>query len=359
MKLGIIGLPNSSKTTIFNALTGDDRPTGQQVVGKLETHSAMVDVPDPRVDQLSALFNPRKTTRAKVSYMDIAGLGKGVGQGGLSGPFRNQISNVDGFVHVVRAFDDPTVPHPEGSISPARDVATMDTEFLLADLVIVEKRLERLTADLKRASKKDQPLIEKEIALFERLQQELENEIPLRNLALSTEEEKELRSFAFLTLKPVLVLLNTGDQDLEPADLLDYAHAGCAVATIKGRLEMEIAQLSGEERIEFLKEYQITEAGMNRIIRLSYDLIGLQSFFTVGEDEVRAWTIKRGATAVEAANAIHTDIAHGFIRAEVISFTDVMLHQGWAAARAAGAFRLEGKEYLVQDGDIVHFRFNV
>ncbi len=359
MILGIIGLPNSSKTTIFNALTGSDRPVGQQVAGKLESYTAVVDVPDPRVDQLSTLFHPRKTTYAKVSYMDIAGLGKGVGRKGLSGPFRNQIASTDGFVHVVRAFEDATVPHPEGSVDPARDVAIMDTELLLADLVVVETKLERLASELRRAPNKEKLAIQKEIALFERLQATLETETPLRNLTLTFKERRKLRSYAFLTLKPILLLINTGDEERDPADILSYPHAASIVATIKGRVEMEIAQLESEERDEFLREYGIAEAGLDRVIRLSYDLVGLQSFFTVGEDEVRAWTVHRGARAVEAAGVIHTDLSRGFIRAEVASYQQVLAHQGWSAARTAGAIQIEGKEYQVQDGEVLHVRFNV
>lgn len=359
MKLAIIGLPNSTKTTIFNALTGSDRPVGKQVTGKLESFMAMVDVPDPRVDRLSALFKPKKTTYAQVSYVDIAGLGKGVGQKGLEGPFRNQISAVDGFVHVVRDFEDEALPHPEGSIDPARDLDIIDSEFILCDLVQVENRLERLERDLQKASNKDRPGVEKEIALFKRLQESLENEVLLRDMDLAAEELDLMRSYAFLTLKPVLVLVNTGEQDLRPEEVLSYPHAKSALATIKGRLEMEISQLGNEERTEFLQEYSIEEPGLNRIIRLSYDLIGLQSFFTVGEDEVRAWTVKRGATAVEAAGAIHSDLAKGFIRAEVCSYEQVLDKGGYAQARSAGQVRLEGRDYIVQDGDILHVRFNI
>ena len=293
-----------------------------------------------------------------MSYIDIAGLGKGVGRGGLSGPFRNQISAADGYVHVVRAFEDPAIPHPEGSIDPARDVDMMDAEFILADLVAVESKLERLDHDLQRASNKDKPAVQKEVELFHRLQETLEAVQPLRNLVLTDEEQHTLRSYAFLSLKPMLVLLNTGDEDRDPAEFLTYAHAHSAVATIKGRVEMEIAQLGGADQADFLHEFGIREAGLNRIIRLSYDLIGLQSFFTVGEDEVRAWTVRRGATAIEAAGTIHTDLARGFIRAEVVNYQHVLQHNGFAEARAAGAVRLEGKDYPVQDGDILHVRFN-
>ncbi|MBN1318413.1 MAG: redox-regulated ATPase YchF [Anaerolineales bacterium] len=359
MKLAIIGLPNSTKTTVFNALTGSNRPVGVQVTGKLESFLAVVDVPDPRLSQLSALFKPQKTTHARVSYVDIAGLGKGVGQKGLGGPFRNQISAVDGFVHVVRAFEDDELPHPEGSIDPVRDINIIDSEFVLCDLLTVENRLQRLDKELLKASNKERPTVEKEIALFRRLQHALEEEILLRDLAYTPEELDAMSSYAFLTLKPVLVLINTGELDLDPNDVLSYPHASSATATIKGKLEMEIAQLGEEERSEFLQEYAISEPGLNRIIRITYELIGLQSFFTVGEDEVRAWTVRRGATAVEAAGVIHSDLAKGFIRAEVCNYRQVLDHGGYNQARSAGQVRLEGKDYVVQDGDILHVRFNV
>ena len=359
MELGIIGLPNSSKTTIFNALTRGDAPTAAVSSGKLEFHTAVVDVPDERVDRLSAIFQPKKTTYAKVTYTDIAGLDQGMAQKGLSGQLRNRIAQMDAFIHVIRAFEDESVPHPLGSTNPQRDLNILDGEMLLIDLVTVQNRLERIVEGIKRAKKgEERQALEEEQALFERLESALEEEMPLRDLALSPEELHGLRSFGFLTLKPVMVLVNTGDDVVPPETLVAYHHRHTALLSLQGRLEMEIAQLDLDEATVFMEEFGIAEPALDRMIRTSYDLVGLQSFFTVGEDEVRAWTVAKGATAVEAAGAIHSDLARGFIRADVVAYEDLMEAGGsMAEARKAGKARLEGKDYMVQDGDILHVRF--
>ncbi len=362
MHIAIIGLPNSTKTTVFNALTRGDLETAAFSSGQFEVHSAIVDVPDPRVDRLSAMFNPRKTTYAKVTYADIAGLAKGVSEGGLSGPLLNTISQSDALLHVVRAFEDPDVPHAEGSVDPCRDIAILDGELLLSDLLIVERRIERLQAQLKKGGDKTvKAANEAELALFLRLHEILNQNIPLRDMDLTPAEHKMLRNYGLLTLKPILVVLNVGDNP--PGDALealcDYRHRHTTVATLQGRLEMELAQMPPEEAAEFLAGYGISEPGLNRIIRRSYTLLGLHSFFTVGEDEVRAWTIPVGATAVEAAGVIHSDLARGFIRAEVISYDALTGAGSLTAARGKGLLRLEGKEYVVQNGDILNIRFNV
>jgi len=362
MQIAIIGLPNSTKTTIFNALTRGNRETSAFSTGQFEVHTAIVDVPDPRVDRLSAMFRPRKTTYARVTYADIAGLTKGVSEGGLSGPLLNTLSQSDALLHVVRAFEDPDVPHIEGSVNPRRDIEIMDTELLLSDLIIVERRIERLEAQLKKGGdKQTRAANEAELALMRRLHEQLEAGRPLRDLELTPAELKALRNFGLLTLKPLLIVLNVGDQSADCAldDLADYQHRHTSIACLQGRLEMELAQLPPEEVDEFLAEYNIAELGLNRVIRLSYDLLGLHSFFTVGEDEVRAWTIPVGATAVEAAGVIHSDLARGFIRAEVISYDDLIAAGSLAAARQRGLIRLEGKEYVVQNGDVLNIRFNV
>ncbi|MGC8779985.1 MAG: redox-regulated ATPase YchF [Anaerolineae bacterium] len=362
MQIAIIGLPNSTKTTIFNALTRGNRETSAFSTGQFEVHTAIVDVPDPRVDRLAAMFRPRKTTYAKVTYADIAGLAKGVSEGGLSGPLLNTLSQSDALLHVVRAFEDPDVPHIEGSVDPRRDIAIIDTELLLSDLIIVERRIERLEAQPKKGGDKQMRAAnEAELALMQRLHAQLDAGQPLRDLDLTPAELKALRNYGLLTLKPLLIVLNVGDQSADCAldDLADYQHRHTSIACLQGRLEMELAQLPPEEVDEFLAEYKITELGLNRVIRLSYDLLGLHSFFTVGEDEVRAWTIPVGATAVEAAGVIHSDLARGFIRAEVISYDDLIAAGSLAAARQRGLMRLEGKEYVVQNGDVLNIRFNV
>lgn len=358
MKLGIIGLPGAGKTTIFNALTRGDAPTGRNMGGRFDVLTAVVDVPDERVDRLSALFSPRKTTYAQVTYTDIAGLQKGMGEnGGLAGPLLNHLAGLDGFVHVVRAFEDALLPHPDGSVDPLRDLQALDTELLLNDLVIVEGKLERLAEGLQKGALKNRAEAVAEQALFERLQAALSEEIPLRDLPLEAAEEKALRGYGLLTLKPVLVVFNIGDDQDEVE--ASYSHARSEVVNLRGRLEAELAQLPPGEVELFMEEYGVTELGLKRVIRLSYDLLGLLSFYTVGEDEVRAWRVRRDATALEAAGAIHSDLARGFIRAEVIGVDELLALGGMAGARSAGRLRLEGKQYQVQDGEIVHVKFNV
>jgi GTP-binding protein YchF len=352
MKLGIIGLPQSGKTTIFNALTRGDTPTTASA-GRMEVHTAVVDVPDPRVDKLSAMFNPRKTMYAKVTYADIAGLEGGAVKSGISGQLLNQLAQMDGFLHVVRCFESDLVPHPAGSVDPARDVDTMLSELLLNDLVAVERKLERL-ADERRKGGSDKTMVERQIALFQRLQAVLSENEPLRKLEFSPDEMRELASYGLLTRKPILTVFNLGEGQAAPEIELDHKSVA-----LQGKLEMEIAQLPPEDATLFLEEYGIEELSLSKMIGLSYDLLQLQSFFTVGEDEVRAWTTRRGATAVEAAGEIHTDLQKGFIRAEVVSYHDLIELGGMNEAKAKGKLRLEGKEYPVKDGDIVHIRFNL
>ena len=357
MQIGIIGLPNSGKTTVFNALTGQARPTSAVTATKLEISTGTVDVPDPRVDRLAEIFKPRKKVYAKVTYADIAGLEKGVGRSGLSGPLRNQISQMDAFLHVVRAFEDPLVPHVEGSLNPQRDVSILDTEFILSDLVAIEKRLERLESDLKRAGKEREAAL-KEQALLLRLKESLEAEKPIRDAELKHEEEFSLRSFGFLSQKPALILVNTGDEVRAAQEYVAYEHRHSAAAVLLGKLEMEIAQMPPEDAEMFLQDFGIAVPGRLRVIRLSYDLLGLHSFLTAGEDECRAWTLRRGATALEAAGTVHTDLAKGFIRAEVFAYDDLIALGSESAVKSAGKFKLEGKEYIVKDGDVLNIRFS-
>jgi hypothetical protein len=362
MKLGIIGLPGAGKTTIFNALTKGNVPVGQNVGGRFEVVTAVVDVHDARVDILSGMFNPKKTTYARITYTDIAGLKKGASEGGgMSGELLNHLSGLDGFVHVVRAFENDLYPHPDGRVDPARDLAALDTEFILNDLGIVERRLEKLEGGLQRGAFKNKAEAQAELALFQQMKETLDGERPLRTLSLSDEQLKSLRGFGLLTLKPTVVIFNIGDDQEEVRP--DYDHPHTVVTNLRGKLEMELAQLNAagdeESLAMFMEEYGVTELSLDKIIRLSYDLMGLQSFFTVGEDEVRAWTIERGATAVDAAAAIHTDLAKGFIRAETVHYDDLVALGGLSAARTAGKLRQEGKTYLVQDGDVINIKFNL
>jgi GTP-binding protein YchF len=356
MRLGIIGLPQSGKTTLFNALTRGSQPTGV-ASGKMEVHTAVVDVPDPRVDRLSAMFKPKKTIYAKVTYADVAGLDGSAGKSGISGTLLNQLTQMDGFIHVVRVFEDENVAHPAGSIAPVRDIQTMDNEFILNDLIAVERRLERLAEERKKGGGRDKATIEREIVLFERMHAALNQETPLRDVDITAEEEKVFSGFGFLSRKPVLIVLNLSEGQAAPK--FDYPHKYSQIVVLQGKLEMDIAQLPPEEMEMFLQEYGIEEPSLNRMIRLSYDLLGLQSFFTVGPDECRAWTVHRGATAPEAAGEIHTDLQKGFIRAEVVHYDDLTGLGGMTEAKAHGKFRLEGKEYIVKDGDVLNIRFAI
>ena len=349
MKLGIIGLPQSGKTTIFNALTRGNTPTTASA-GRIEVHNAVVEVPDPRVTKLSAMFNPKKTIYAKVTYADIAGLETGSAKSGISGQLLNQLSQMDGFILVVRAFENDSVMHPSGSVGAKRDAESMLSELLLNDLIAVERKLERLVDERKKGGT-DKALNEKQTILFTRLNEALNNNIPLRKLEYSHEELKELASFGLLSRKPVLVVFNMSEGQAAPQMELDTPSVA-----LMGKLEMEIAQLSPDDAALFMEEYGIKELSLSRMINLSYDLLQVQSFFTVGEDEVRAWETKRGATAQESAGEIHTDLMRGFVRAEVVAYDDLISLGGMVEAKAKGKFRLEGKEYLVKDGDIVHIR---
>jgi GTP-binding protein YchF len=352
MKLGIIGLPQSGKTTIFNALTRGSTPTNASA-GRFEVHTAVVDVPDPRVTRLSEMFKPRKTIYAKVTYADIAGLDTGMAKSGISGQLLNQLTQMEAFLHVVQAFESEVVPHPSGSVDPARDANGMVEELLLNDLITVERKLDKLVEERKKGGT-DKADNERQTALFQKLHAALSENKPARTVEVTQEEEKVLASFGLLTRKPLLTVFNLSEGQSMPSVSLDHE----AIA-LQGKLEMEIAQLPAEDAGTFMQEYGIEELSLKRMIRLSYDLLNQQSFFTVGEDEVRAWTTRRGATAQESAGEIHTDLQRGFVRAEVVHYDDLVSLGGMNEAKAKGKLRLEGKEYLVKDGDIVHIRSSI
>jgi GTP-binding protein YchF len=356
MEIGVIGLPNSGKTTIFNALTRSHTATAAFSSGQLEVHTAVVDVPDERVDRLSEMFHPRRTIYAQVTYNDIAGLGKGAGKTGISGPLLNAIAANDALMLVVRAFQDEGVPHPDGSVDPARDLVTMETELILNDMTTIDRRLERLNGMKHRGTPEERKRMVQEEDLLRRLMAVLDEERPLRVVALSEEEQKMLGGFGLLSLKPLLRVINAGDDDREQGftALLDER-----TLFLRGKLEAEIAQMAPDEAREFLAGFGIDEPGLNRAIRLCYAMLGLESFFTVGEDEVRAWTVPVGTPALEAAGVIHSDLQKGFIRAETIRYDELVAAGSLAEARKHGKLRLEGREYIVQDGDILHIRFNL
>ncbi|NPA06859.1 MAG: redox-regulated ATPase YchF [Chloroflexi bacterium] len=353
MQLGLIGLPQSGKTTVFNALTGSRIPLTMST-GRVEVHTAVVKVPDPRVDALAERFGSRKRTYATITYADIAGLsGKATGE--LPGALRNILQQMDALVHVVRAFPNPAVPHPLGHVAPQRDVDLLEQELLLHDLMTVERRLARIQEERQKGARPKEVLAREE-AVFQRLYDALSQDIPLRAVALSAEEERLLRGFGLLTRKPLLILLNLDDEGDPPEIVLPHPER-TKVAWLRGRLEMELAQLDPEDAAYFREEFGLTETGQARLIRLSYELLDRITFYTVGEKEARAWSLPRGSTALDAAAAIHTDLAKGFIRAEVIPFDELMALGDWATARGQGKIRLEGKDYVIQDGDVILIRF--
>ncbi len=357
MRLGIIGLPNSGKTTIFNALTGQNIETAA-AAGRFEVHTAVVRVPDERLTRLSACYQPRKTTYIQVTYSDIAGLDKGVGEGGIQGRFRQELEQVDGFVQVLRNFVDDKVPHPYDTIDPVRDIELLEGELLLNDLVALETRLERIENEIRNKGRRVLKAVRDEGELLAGMQQELEAGRPLRACALTPAQHKVLRGYGFLTLKPTLIVLNQDEAGQDVA--LPASGAGTLVTGLQGLIEAEIARLEPEDAALFMEEFGIRERGADKVIRLSFQLLDLRSFFTINGDEVRAWSIPAGACAPEAAGTVHSDMQKGFIRAEVMRCADLLAVEGREAAlRSAGKLRLEGRDYEVQDGDVINIRFNV
>jgi GTP-binding protein YchF len=367
-KLVIIGLPGAGKTTVFNALTHAEAATGTFGAAGDEPNLATVKVPDPRLDTLTDLFNPQRKVPADVQYLDVAGIAKGIAEKGMSGQLLGHLSQADALVHVVRAFEDPNVPHAEETVDPMRDIETLNMELMFSDLGLVEKRITRIESQIQKTRGAERELAERELALMKKLRGALENEQPLREIVddLDPDDAKILRGFGFLTEKPLLILLNLGEDQLGEAGEKLVAEAKerfsapkVGVDGIAGKIEMEIGQLGDEDAAIFMADLGITESGLGRIIRSSFELLGLMPFFTVGPDECRAWTIRRGDTAVEAAGEIHSDIQRGFIRAEVVSYDAMIAAGSMAEVRKAGEFRREGKTYVVQDGDIINFLFNV
>ena len=357
MRIGIVGAPNSGKTTIFNALTRSAMAATAYSSGQLEVHTSVVDVPDSRLGLLAEMFAPRKAVYAQVTYNDIAGLTSAIGRAGqIRGPLLNAIAANDALLLVGRAFHDPNVPHPNDRVDPAADLAELETEFILNDMVTIEGRLERISAQRSRGPVEERQRLAHEEELLSRLYPLLEDGTPLREAALSADEMKLLGGFGFLSLKPLLRVVNAGDDDEEAT----YSHTlNDETFFLRGRLEAEIAQMDPDEAAEFLAEFGIAEQGLNRAIRRCYQVLGLITFFTIGDNEVRAWPVSAGSRAPEAAGVVHTDMQTGFIRAETVHFDSLKEAGSMASARNQGLLRLEGKEYLVQDGDILTIRFNV
>jgi hypothetical protein len=369
MKVGIVGLPQVGKTTIFRLLTQGRVDTSSWGGGR-EAHVGIAYVPDSRVDRLAEIVKPRKTTYATVEYVDLPGLSRGEGKAALQGQgkemagYLNSLKNIDTLLHVVRAFDDLNLPHPEGSVDPLRDIGLFELEMIFSDLAIVEKRLERLSKDLKKIKS---PELEMENEILGRFKSALENEQPLRELELTPEEEKRVRGFTFLSAKPILLVLNAGDQDVSriahPVEEFGLhkqeSRRNVSVTAVCGKIESEIAALPPEDARMFMEDLGISRSALDRIIQSSYDLLGVFSFYTAGEPEVRAWTIPRNTTAVQAAGVIHTDIEKGFIKAEIVAFEDMVELGSFHDAKTKGVLRLEGRDYHVREGDVILFRFNI
>ncbi len=360
MKIAIIGLPNSGKTTVFNALTRGTAETAVFSSDRLEPNLASVKVPDPRLEVLAEIYKPRKLTAAEVRYLDVNGLRAAEDRKKeLSAELLGAIGTADAILHVVRSFEDEKVPHPLTSVEPQRDLSAVEMELIFSDLVIIDRRLERIEKDLRKLSGQERNLCIAERELLSRLRTALEEETPIVDVKLSQQEEKLLRGYNFLSMKPVLVVLNSGEDQSSDSHTLKSHYKKSIVLTLNAKVEAELTQLDDAEAGEFMEALGIQEPARNRVITTSYALLGLISFLTVGEDEVRAWTIRQGTPTVEAGGAIHSDIQRGFIRAEVVSFSNLVQAGGMVAAKKQGLVRLEGKEYILQDGDISHFLFNV
>jgi len=366
MQIAIVGLAGSGKTTVFNTLTRGHAQTGG--FGALTLNVGVVKVPDARLGRLAEIFKPKKVIHADVTYVDLpappASSEGHVGTEELPAEHLARLRESDALLHVVRAFDDPSLPHPAGSVDPARDLEQLDLEFILADLAMVDRRLDRLASSGRHGTPAERESNEREEVILRGLKTTLETGTPIRDAGLSEDEAKAVRGFRFLTEKPALVLLNVGEGDLGAAPDLTgriaagYQHQHAMVDHLSARIEMELGELEPEDAATFMAEMGIAESGLERVIRLSYQLLGLISFLTAGPDEVRAWPIPGGSTAVEAAGAIHTDLARGFIRAETVGYDDLIQLGSTAEARKAGRLRSEGKTYRVADGDVIEILFS-
>ncbi|WP_027964568.1 redox-regulated ATPase YchF [Halalkalibacillus halophilus] len=361
---GIVGLPNVGKSTLFNAITQAGALSANYPFATIDPNVGIVEVPDQRLNDLTELVKPKKTIPTAFEFTDIAGIVEGASKGeGLGNQFLSHIRQVDAICHVVRCFDDENVTHVSGKVDPISDIETINLELILADLETVTKRIPRVE---KLTKQKDKDALQ-EYDVLKKLQEALENEQPARAIEFTKEQMKHVKQLHLLTSKPILYVANVGEDELLDVDSNENvkkvqefaANENAGVIVVCAKVESEIAELEGEEKAEFLSELGIEEAGLDQLIKASYDMLGLATYFTAGEQEVRAWTFKQGMTAPQTAGIIHTDFERGFIRAETVSYDDLMAAGSEAAAKEKGKVRLEGKEYLVKDGDVIHFRFNV
>ncbi|MDR3491014.1 MAG: redox-regulated ATPase YchF [Gammaproteobacteria bacterium] len=361
IKCGIVGLPNVGKSTLFNCLTKAGVDASNYPFCTIEPNTGVVPVPDPRQDRLAEIVKPERVLPTTMEFVDIAGLVAGASKGeGLGNKFLANIRETDAIAHVVRCFEDTDVVHVAGKISPKHDIEVINTELALADLDSIERGLLKVQKQARSGDK----AAAVELALFQRVKEQLNQALPIRALHLSAEDKERLSPLHLLTIKPTLYIANVAENGFENNPYLDQvkeiaASEGASVVSVCAALESEIAELSDEEKAEFLADLNLTEPGLDRVIHAGYKLLGLETYFTAGVKEVRAWTIHKGSTAPQAAGVIHTDFEKGFIRAEVISYDDFIKYKGEAGAKEAGKWRLEGKEYIVKDGDVMHFRFNV
>ena len=366
VNIGIIGLPKSGRTTIFNGLTRGKVDTGSYTPKGLAPHIGIARVPEPRLQTLADMLKPKRVVPTEISYIDIGASVRDLAKDEtISGQLLNQLSQVDALINVVRAFTDEKIPHIEGSLDVIRDIATMNLELTFSDLAIIERRLEKIEVSLKGAKPPERQTFLHEQEILAKIKADLEKDVPIRELKLTTEEARMITHYQFLTAKALLIAVNIGEEELPQAASLEaelnakYSRPYSSVTTVCGKLEMELSQLDNSAAEEFRTGFGLSESGLDRITKSAYELLGIIPFFTIASDEVKVWPIQNGTSALKAAGKIHSDMERGFIRAEVISYQDLMKCGSLAEARKRGLLRLEGKNYIVQEGDVITFLFNV